>query len=252
VNLLRIIAFTTIFIFSVPLLIAQEEAITSSKILSQHDSTIIAGAHIVNLNSKNGVTSNDNGDFTILTELNDTLLISFIGYHSLKIKVSEVPTKIYLEKETYSIEPYTVLPYKNFNEFREAFTKLELQDTVKHKINPSIMVMTQPFYPCNINGGISFNGPISSLAALFNKRIKDRKNYEKLVERDKYETLLASKFNSKIIAQTTLLKEEYQIKSFMEYCDFTEYFIEFSSHYNLVDQIINCFEEYQSLPIAVK
>ncbi|MDG1475738.1 MAG: carboxypeptidase-like regulatory domain-containing protein [Vicingaceae bacterium] len=251
-NLLRIIAFTTIFIFSAPLLIAQEVSVTDAKILSQYDSTIITGAHIINLNSKIGVVSNNNGDFTIQTELNDTLLISFIGYHSLKIEASEITTNIYLKKETYIIEPYTVLPYKNFEEFKEAFVNLELKDTAKNKINPSIMALVKPFNPSNLNMKITFNGPISGIAAKFNKRIKDKNNYLKLLARDKHKAFLATKFNSNIVSQATLLKDESQIKSFMEYCDFTEHFIEFSSHYNLVDQIVNCFEEYQNLPIAVK
>lgn len=251
-NLLRIITFTATFIFSVPLLIAQEASVTSAKILSQHDSTIITGAHIINLNSKIGVTSNNNGDFTIQTELNDTLSISFIGYHSIKIQASEISKNIYLKKETYTFEPYTVLPYKNFKEFKEAFVNLELEDTVKHKMNPSVIALVKPFNPSNLNMAITFNGPISSIAAKFNKRIKDKNNYLKLLARDQHKAFLSTKFNNKIVAQATQIKEEDEIKLFMEYCDFTEHFIEFSSHYNLVDQIINCFEEYQNLPIADK
>jgi hypothetical protein len=221
-------------------------------ILSNSDSSIISNAHIINVNSRIGVTSNPNGTFSIQTELNDTIVISFIGFRSLKIIASKTQPNIYLEREIYTIDPYTVLPYKSFQEFKEAFIQLELEDTVKHKMNPSIMVFAQPFYPNNINGGLSFSGPISGLAAKFNKRIKDRKNYEKLLIRDKYEAFLATKFNSNIIKQTTLLRNDSQINSFMEFCDFTDQFIEFSSQYNLFDQIINCYEEYNNLPLANK
>lgn len=250
-NLFRTILIVVFCVFNAYLLTAQNQT-TKGVILSKSDSSKITGAHIINITSEIGVTSNPNGTFSIQTNPNDTLIISFIGYKSLKIEASEIPTNIYLGQETYTIEPYTVLPYNNFNEFRKAFTQLELEDSVKHKMNPSIMVMAQPFYPNNINGGISFNGPISALAALFNKRIKDRKNYERLMAKDKYEALIAKKFNSNTIKQTTLLKNDTEINAFMEYCDFTNQFIEFSSQYKLFDEIINCFEEYSSLPMANK
>jgi hypothetical protein len=251
VNLFRTILIVVFCVYNANLLIAQKPT-TKGVILSKSDSSKIIGAHIINITSEIGVTSNQNGIFSIQTKPKDTLIISFIGYKSLKIEVPEIPTNIYLEREIYSIAPYTVLPYKNFRAFREAFTNLEIEDTDKHKMNPSILVFTEPFYPNNINGGISFNGPISALAALFNKRIKDRKNYERLMAKDKYEALIAKKFNSSKIKQTTLLKNENEINAFMEYCDFTDQFIEFSSQYKLFDEIINCFEEYNSLPMANK
>ncbi|MDB4533290.1 carboxypeptidase-like regulatory domain-containing protein [Vicingaceae bacterium] len=250
-NLFRNTILLILSVFSTSSLLAQN-SFTKGVILNKSDYSKIVHAHIINTTSKIGVSSNSNGEFTIQTNKEDTLMISFIGFKSIKVQVSKISPIIYLERTIYTIEPYTVLPYKNFNEFREAFTDLEIEDTVKQKINPSIMAFVQPFNPSNLNGGLSFGGPISSLAAKFNKRIKDRKHYEHLLQRDKYEAFLVAKFNPKLITQATSLKEKYQINSFMEYCDFTDKFIEFSSHYNLVDQIIKCFEEYSNLPLANK
>jgi hypothetical protein len=251
VNLIRTILLISIFTFCTSSIVAQKQFIKGI-ILSQSDTSIISHAHIINTTSKIGVTSNKNGKFSIQANPEDTLIISFIGFESLRIYVSKINGKVYLTRAIHTLDPYTVLPYKDFNAFKEAFTDLEIKDTMKHKINPSIMALVKPFNPANINGGISFSGPLSSLAAKFNKRIKDRKNYERLLQRDKHKAFLATKFNPTIIKQATTLKEEYQINSFMEYCDFTDQFIEFSSHYNLMDQIINCFDEYNNLPLANK
>mgnify|MGYP000229951694 FL=1 len=97
-----------------------------------------------------------------------------------------------------------------------------------------------------------FRGQITALASKFNKRIKDKKVYDKLIARDEHKAYLATKFNAKLIRQATYLKKENKINAFMEYCDFTDNFIEFSSHYNLVNQIIKCFKEYNNLPLANK
>ena len=229
-----------IFAFSSISLVAQS-SFTKGVILSKTDSSIIVHAHIINITSKHGVTSNNNGEFVIQTNPEDTLLFSFIGYQSLKIKVSDIKPYTYLDRAIHTIEPYTVLPYKGYNEFREAFTKLELEDTSTFKINTSFVLSVE-----------ELRGYAPPSLGLLKYRNKDKENYKKLLARDKHKAFLATKFNAKIVQQTTLLKDEIQINSFMEYCDFTDQFIEFSLHYNLVDQIINCFEEYNSLPLANK
>jgi len=250
VNLFRTILLFTFSAFSTISLVAQKQFIKGI-ILSQSDSSIISHAHIINTTSKIGVTSNQTGDFFIKAKSEDTLLISFIGFESQKIQASKVGNEIYLKRAIHTLESHTVLPYKDFKEFREAFTNLELKKTTKFKLNKSFLLSIDELKlwspPQNI-----LRGQFTALAAKFNKRIQDKKNYERLLKRDKNKAFLATKFNPTIIKQATTLKEEYQINSFMEYCDFTDQFIEFSSHYNLMDQIINCFDEYNNLPLANK
>ena len=236
-NLFRIILvcfISTIGIFH----LSAQKTFTTGVILNKEDSSIIYHAHIINISSKTGVTSNQEGEFSLQTKLTDTLEISFIGFYSLKIIASEIQPIIYLERAIYTIEPYTVLPYKDFNEFRDAFVALELEGTVT-KINAS--------YTLSVEELRSYVPP--SLG-LLKYRNKDKENYERLLAKDRYETFLATKFNPNVIKRTTLLRDGTQINSFMEYCDFPDQFIEFSSQYNLFDQIINCFDEYNSLPMA--
>lgn len=95
-------------------------------------------------------------------------------------------------------------------------------------------------------------GAISGLLAKFNKRIKDKINYEKLLARDRRQVFLDKKFNPDLIKRITILKDSSIVNDFMKYCDFTDQFIEFSSDYYLVDQIINCFEEYNNLTMVNK
>ena len=249
-NLFRTILLLSICTFYTISLVAQQQFV-KGLILSQSDSSIISHAHIINTTSKIGVTSNQTGAFFIQAKLEDTLVISFIGFKSLRISASNIDSKVYLTRAIHNIETYTVLPYKDFNEFREAFTKLELKDTSSFKLNTSFVLSIDELKSWGPPQSI-LRGQFTALAVKFNKRIKDKKNYDRLIARDKHRAFLATKFNSKLVKQATVLREEYQINSFMEYCDFTDQFIELSSHYKLVDQIINCFDEYTNLPMVNK
>lgn len=55
---------------------------------SVHDEIAsVPNAHIINLNTKQGTFTNDNGGFRILAKPNDSLQISFVGYETKIIKV---------------------------------------------------------------------------------------------------------------------------------------------------------------------
>jgi len=53
----------------------------------------LANIHIINLNSKNGTISNENGEFLMKVSLNDTLYISSINYEKIKIGVTPLMIK---------------------------------------------------------------------------------------------------------------------------------------------------------------
>ena len=142
------------------------------------------------------------------------------------------------------------MPYKNLNEFKAAFINLELKDTNKYKLNTSFILPVNTLH--SFVPKALLTGGITNFSAKFNKRIQDKNNYDQLVKKDKYKAYLATKFNARIVKQATLLKDTNQINSFMKYCDFTDQLIEFSSHYKIVDQIVNCFDENTNLPIENK
>lgn len=106
--------------------------IFSTKISSQNKRTffyasiydeigVVSNAHIINLNTKQGTFSNDNGEFRILATKNDSLQISFVGYETKifilntnhfgiqenKIELKKVP----LELDEVEIKKHNLLGY---------------------------------------------------------------------------------------------------------------------------------------------
>ncbi|AZJ35941.1 carboxypeptidase-like regulatory domain-containing protein [Tenacibaculum singaporense] len=48
----------------------------------QDEVSTVPNAHVINLNTKQGTFTNNNGEFRILAKVNDTLQISFVGYET--------------------------------------------------------------------------------------------------------------------------------------------------------------------------
>ncbi len=237
-NLCQAILLISFYVLSTFSLIAQKQ-FTASKILRKSDSSIIHHAHIINVNAKIGVISDQDGKFSIPTKPTDTLLISFVGYESIKIQVLEIENNIYLNRAVHTIQSFTVLPYKDFKEFKEAFTKLAIKDTIKDIVNPSIILSVaelKSYIPRGMRKSGAYSNP-------------QKERYLEMLRKGKLRT---QRFNPQVIKKLTQINSENEIKSFMEYCDFTDQFIERSSHYNLVDGILYCFKEYKSLSLANK
>jgi alpha-mannosidase len=48
----------------------------------------LSASHILNLNSVEGTITDDKGNFQLVAQANDTVMVSYLGYSSIKIKVT--------------------------------------------------------------------------------------------------------------------------------------------------------------------
>ena len=58
------------------------------QVISNVDKKPLKGAHLFNLNSVIGTVTNDEGVFEIKTKVQDTIYVSYIGYQSIKLKIT--------------------------------------------------------------------------------------------------------------------------------------------------------------------
>ncbi|RLK02210.1 carboxypeptidase-like regulatory domain-containing protein [Tenacibaculum discolor] len=54
----------------------------------QDEVSVVSNAHVINLNTKQGTFTNNNGEFRILAKVSDTLQISFVGYETKNVVVN--------------------------------------------------------------------------------------------------------------------------------------------------------------------
>ena len=215
-------------------------------LLAKQDSTPIAQAHIINYSLKTGTVSESNGTFMLSPNNTDTIAISCIGYKTLRIIANELPDTIYLVERNYFLELYNVMPYKTFEEFKEAFVKLELRDTFKH-INPTIYLSKEALVQAYNEAQMGIIIPLDFSS--FGKRAKDKAHVEELIEQEEFEAFLATKFNPKLVKRITNIDDNNTLDDFMKYCDFSNAYLAFNDNYTIITQTFECYEEYISLAL---
>lgn len=224
---------------------AQDVFNLNAVVLSAKDSTPIGFVHIINTTTKYGVVADYNGEFNFNVMENDTLKLSAIGYETAKIAVKKNLSAIFVHPKNYDLEEFTLIPYKNFEEFKQAFADLELPDTTLH-INPSIFMFDEDLYFYRGSGGfgIVIEGGISKLYDYFSKQGRSKRRYEELLARDRYKSYLAEKFNNETIRKATYITDDVTLNDLKEYCDFSDEFIANSNDYEIIKQIQDCYKEY--------
>jgi hypothetical protein len=94
-----------------------------------------------NVNKKRGGTTNEYGRFSFWVNSGDTIKYSFVGYHDVKVIVSDSLQQkdylfgVFLSKDTIALQEVLILP--RFGDFREAFknAKINTDDYVRAKNN---------------------------------------------------------------------------------------------------------------------
>lgn len=111
-------------------------------------------AHIVIHNKNRGTISDLRGMFSFVVEPSDTVLFTAVGYKRVALAIPDtlsryhLPIDIYMETDTIWIEEVIILPWKTYEEFREAFLALELPDNDLNRAYKNIaLIKKQMYYP---------------------------------------------------------------------------------------------------------
>jgi len=109
-------------------------------------------AHIVIQNKNRGTISDLNGMFSFVVEPLDTVLFTAVGYKRVGLVIPDtltryhLPVDIYMETDTIWIEEVIILPWKTYEEFREAFLSLELPDNDLQRAYRNIALIKDQIY----------------------------------------------------------------------------------------------------------
>ena len=84
--LLLLVLFLSLSVFSQNDRLASK--ILKGQVIDSETKKSLSASHIINLNSVIGTITNDKGFFEITAKANDTVMVSYLGHSSIKIKVT--------------------------------------------------------------------------------------------------------------------------------------------------------------------
>ena len=246
------IFYTFFFIIFSQLILGQEKVI--GVIENDADSKPISNVHVINLNSVIGTISNNDGVYEINASVNDTLFFSYLGFKSIKVRVTNdlikfKNSKIKLTELAYALEEIIVTPYKLTGYLEIDAKNVPISKSYRYNIPglPSKGYEAGSRNPGALSKvfGAIFN-PVDFLYNLFGKKPKQLKKLQLMKDDFRIRELLSSKFDRETLVELLQI-EKFDIDEILRNCSYSESFIVNANDLQILEAISQCYEEFKLL-----
>lgn len=259
-TLLSIFLFISIYSFS------QEETQTDSvqidptriislkgQIVNGFDKKPLAGAHVFNMNSIRGSVTNNDGTFSIPTKVNDTIFLSYIGFQSVKIKITndlmkgnELEISLYEQSEKLAevnVKSTTlvgVLEIDAKNVPTDKFTRIHINGL------PQTYEVGTPRKRTYSSPVDAVFHPIDFVHNLFGKNPKQLRKLKKMKDQNEIREMLNDKVDRELMLEYLELSRA-EFDELLDNCNYSDYFIQTASDVQVLEAFLECYESYNAV-----
>jgi len=230
--------------------------ILKGQVIDSESKKSLSASHILNLNSVTGTITDDQGFFEITAKANDTVMVSYLGHSSIKIKVTNDLLKgnellIALYEKSEEIKEIIIRSSKLIGVL-EVDVKLVPKDNfTRIKING----IRQTYEIARPRAG-DFASPIAALFQpvdflykLFGKKPKQLKKLQKIKKEDNLRKIMAGKFDREVMMEY-LEMDRNDLMKLISDCNYSDYFVKNASDLQMIEAVLDCYETYKALKLG--
>ncbi len=233
--------------------IAQNQTLTGF-VENAADNSPLSSVHVINLSQVIGVITDKAGKFEIPVKLNDTLYLSYLGFKSIKVRVTNdflkfKNSKIQLTELAYALEEVIISPYKLTGYLEIDAKNIPISRSFRYSI-PGLP--TRGYEGGSRNVGAfskvinSIFNPADFLYNLFGKNPKQLRKLKQMKDDYRIRELLASKFDRETLKELLQI-EKIDIDEILRNCNYSDNFIISANDLQILDAISGCYEEFKVL-----
>lgn len=213
----------------------------------------LSAAHVLNLNSVEGTITNEKGFFELPTRVNDTILVSFLGFSSIKIKMTN---------DLLKGNELEIALYERSEEMREVIIKstkligvleIDIKQVPKDQFTrihinglPQTYEVGRPKRKTYTSPIAALFQPVDFLYNLFGNKPNQLKKLQKLKKEDDLRKMLSGKFDREVMMEY-LGMDSQELSELLTDCNYSEYFIKKASDLQLIEAVLDCYENYKAL-----
>lgn len=240
-------------LFTSSIVLAQQTDKITGEVVNSSTGEALESVNIVNLNQVVGTATNSEGKFQIFAKVNDTLHFSYLGFKSIRVRVTNDwfkfgSSKIQLTELALALEEVVVNQLK-----LTGYLEVDIKQVpiINNNYRYSISGLPSTGYEADSPGtltkivGSIFN-PADFLHRMFGKKPNEMRKLKKMKEDDEIRNLLATRFDREML--TVLLQvDRVDLDEIVSRCNYSKGFIQTANDLQLLDAISECYEEYKVL-----
>ncbi len=218
------------------------------------DDKPISTVHVLNLNKVLMSITDTNGVFAIDAEVNDTLFLSYLGFKTIKVTVTNdlikfPKTEFKLTALALALEEVVVRPYQ-----LTGYLEIDAKNVpINRNQRYSIPGLPTGGYEAGSRGPSAFSrvvgsifNPFDFLHNLFGKKPNELRKLKKMRENNALRDLLSVKYDRETLEEFLHLNIS-DIDEILRNCNFSESFIRTANDSQILEAISGCYEEYKIL-----
>ena len=218
------------------------------------DDKPIPTVHVLNLNKVLMSITDENGVFAIDAEVDDTLFLSYLGFKTIKIRVTNdlikfPKTEFKLTALALALEEVIVRPYQ-----LTGYLEIDAKNVpINRNQRYSIPGLPTGGYEAGSRGPSAFSrvvgsifNPFDFLHNIFGKKPNELRKLKKMRKNNALRDLLAVKYDRETLEEFLQL-DVIDISEILRNCNFSESFIRTANDLQILEAISGCYEEYMVL-----
>ena len=239
---------------------SQEISTVKGSIINANNNTPLENVNIVNLTQVIGTSTNKMGEFSINVKANDTLHFSYLGFKSLKIKVTNdwikfgSATTIELTELALELDEVVVSQLKLTGYLEVDIKQVPVNNNFRYSISglPNVGYESAARPSSAVTQALNaiFN-PLDFLHKVFGKEPNQLRKLRKMKQDDQIRDILSNRFDREML-MVLLQLEKADLELLISECNYSEDFIRKANDLQLLDAISECYEEYKILNKTVK
>ncbi|MBT8243939.1 carboxypeptidase-like regulatory domain-containing protein [Winogradskyella sp.] len=251
-HLLLLLCIVSVFSFGQETDDKTEPTRVQATIISSTTKAPLVEVNIVNLNQVIGTTTDDDGIFDIKAKVNDTLHLSYLGYKSIKVRVTNDwikfgNTEIEMTDEALALEEVVVKQLRLTGYLEIDIQQIPIRSNNRYRISG---IPNQGYEGGQTNVvnkvlGAIFN-PADFLYKMFGKKSSQMRKLKDIKKDDEIRNQLSKRYDREML--TVLLQvDKYDLDEIVNQCNYSVDFIRTANDLQVLDAISECYEEYKVL-----
>lgn len=221
--------------------------------MNDANDNVLENVNIVNLNQVIGAVSNEKGEFSITAAVNDTLYFSYLGFKSIRVRVTNDwlkfgDVKVKMTELGIALEEVVVKPVQLTGYIEIDAKIIPVYDNYRYRIaglNSGYEGgSSKPGAVSRVMEAVS--NPADFLYNMFGKKPRNMRKLRQMKEDDEIRNLLHSKYDRETL-MAVLQLERADIDEILNKCNYSAEFIRAASDLQILDAISSCYEEYRVL-----
>ena len=227
--------------------------ILKGRIINVVDKKPLQSAHVLNLNSVVGIITNRKGKFKIHAKANDTIFISYIGYQSIKLRVTDDLLKgnelvIAIHVKTTHIDEVTVKAHNLIGVLVVDAKNVPSDNYSRIHIDglPQAYEIGRPKTKEYTSIVSAVFNPLDFWYQKFGKKPKELKKLRKLKQDDQLRGLMEERFGREVLMDYMDMSRK-DLNDLLKECNYSANFSRKASDLQVIEAVIECYENYRAV-----